>query len=211
MEGIEFYNKNNPHHNHVFPEVTPGHHIAATPVSFHLIDDKTPDIDTMERFTIHIVKQEISILMKGQLSFKLSDIAIMFDDTYAMYCLDDFQNAIGVMLKQEYNLETTNIRDQVRNDNTDKVVFGKMEDCMSYEAPLVIFIGMGIADSMYSLLSRARTRLSLICSNTRKYICIYSSDSYLQQFIQHGTRVMWVEEKGNFTRNFYRVFSDKGR
>ena len=181
----------------MFSEVTPGHHISDSPVTFHHFNHGTHDYDIAKRFSVHIVKQEMSILMEEQFSFRPSDLAIIFGEAYI---LDDYQNAIDRMLKQEYNLEMTTIRDHVMNDNTDKVVFGKMEDCMSYKAPFVIFIGMGIADSMYSLLSRARTRLSLICSNTRKYICIYSSDSYLQRFIQHVTRVMWVEENGNFTR-----------
>ena len=134
--------------------------------------------------------------MEGQFSFRPSDIAIILDDRYGV---DRFQNAIGGMLKQEYNLETTTIRDHVMNDNTDKVVFGTKEDFMSYEAPCVIYIGtrkswMGNIDNMYSLLSRARTRLSLIITDK------FSADIYLQKLSRYSTRVMWVEKNGNFVK-----------
>ena len=132
--------------------------------------------------------------MEGQSSFRPSDVAIVFDNTTST--ADYFQNAIGGMLKQEYNLETTNIRDHVMNDNTDKVVFGTIEDCMSYEAPCVIYIGieMGLRDNMYSLLSRARTQLTLIWSSK------FPSHPILQQLLQHGTLVTWVEENGHFVK-----------
>ena len=98
---IETYNYHNPNCNHMFPEVTPGHHIAGAPPTFHHLKQDTPDEDTMEGFSVHIVKQEMNILMEGQFSIRSSDIAIVFGDTHGV---DRFQNAISRMLKQEYNL-----------------------------------------------------------------------------------------------------------
>ena len=74
------------------------------------------------------------------------------------------------------------------NGNTDKVVFGTMEDCMSFEAPCVIYINIGIDDIIYPLLSRARTRLTLITS------------FLLPPFNQIGTLVTWMEENGHFVK-----------
>ena len=152
----------------------------------------------MVRFTMHIVKQEMSTLMEGQNAFRPSDVAIVFGDM-GIVNVDLLQNAIGGMLKQEYNLETTTIRGHVMNDNTDKVVLGTIEDFMSYEAPCVIYIGtrtISICNMniMYSLLSRARTRLSLIITNK------FSSNLLLQVLSRHCTRVMWVEKNGHFVK-----------
>ena len=138
--------------------------------------------------------------MAGQSSFRPSDVAIICGDARGVIDLDVLQKAIDGMLKQEYNLETTTIRDHVMNDNTDKVVFGTVEDCMSYEAPCVIYIDIGVNESMYSLLSRARTRLSfIICCNE------HSSDPFLQRLSQLGTRVTWVDENSNFTKKNYYI------
>ena len=119
-----------------------------------------------------------------------SDIAIIFNITD----LDEF---IGDMLKREYNLDTTTIRDHVMNDNTDKVVFGTDEDYMSFEAPCVIFIdtdNLGFTN-IYPLLSRARTRLTVICYARDEY-----SSHLFQSSIQYGTVVSWVHENGDFVK-----------
>ena len=130
--------------------------------------------------------------MEGQSAFRPSDIAIMYDDTPDPGVLT---YAINRMLKQEYNLETTSVRSHIINNNTDKVVFGAVEDCMSYEAPCVIFIDIGFREYPYRLLSRARTQLT----------CIYANSDYLhrgllQRLGQHCTLVPWLEENGIYVK-----------
>lgn len=180
----------------MLPEVIPGHHIHGAPIIFHLKEKQPSDIDgTLMRFALQMVKQEMRILLERSSSFRPSDIAIIFDN---LLTLQHDQDVIGYMLKQEYNLETATIRDHVMNENTQKVVIGTSKDCMSYEAPCVIYIDTGHTEgiqNIYTLASRARTRLTFISTNT------YSSlSNYFPKSVQLATLVRWVERGGHFVK-----------
>ena len=103
---------------------------------------------------------------------------------------------ISDLLKQDFNLDMTTIKDHLRYGNNDKVVFGYGQDCMSYEAPCVIYIDDGVyTTAYYVLMSRARARLTIISSSDNSYF--YKSFKQME----HVSLVTWVlEHDGSFVK-----------
>ena len=175
----------------MIPKVKPGHNIAGAPVILHQLEDVSSNDDKLS-FAVQIVRQEMNIFLKGEPSFGPCDITILYDKHYS----ESEQKSISDMLKQDFKLDTTTIKDHVRYGNNDKVVVGNEDDCMSHEAPCVIFIGDGVyLNNPYVLLSRARARLTMISSSKNYYL--YNS---LEQ-LEHVSLFTWVHEHdGNFVR-----------
>ena len=179
----------------MFPEVKPGHNIAGAPVIWHQLEDVlyrivSSDDDELS-FRVQMVRQEMNVLLKGELTFRPSDITILYDINHS-----DTEQQISDLLKQEFKLDMTTMKDHVKYGNNDKVVFGYGQDCMSHEAPCVIYIeDEGFIYNMYVLLSRARARLTIIST---------SKDSYLYDLLkqsEHVSHVKWVHEHdGNFVK-----------
>ena len=171
----------------------PGHNIAGAPILLHLLKGGSTD-DRMS-FKVFMVIQEIRVLLKGNPSFRPSDITILFGNSLWVKESDirQKQQPISDMLKQEFKLDTTTIKDHVINNHKDKVVFGDVGECMSYESPCVIFIDSGrySSNNLYVLMSRTRARLTIISP--------FRNSRFRQS--EHVSVVTWVPERdGNFVK-----------